>query len=381
MAGWALSLGRIGGTEVRIHFTFLLLLLWLGVSAAMQGGAPAAFDAIAFLLAIFLCVVLHEYGHVLMAKRFGIATRDITLLPIGGVATIERMPENPGQELLVALAGPAVNLVIAVALIGLFGVTSDPGVVAESLHKPDIDLVTRLAFANLMLAVFNLIPAFPMDGGRVLRALLCLRMDRASATRVAARVGRGIALVLGILGLLGNPILLLIAIFIFLGATYEGQAAELGEATKGAAALQATITQFATLDMESTVAHAVELLLATEQREFPVIDGQGRLCGILTRDGMIRALATLGPQTPVADVMERDVPTVAPRASLSDALAELQRSGQPVLGVVDADGRVVGMITREHLAEYLMVTEANRERQRRERAQFDLHQRPTEGAR
>jgi stage IV sporulation protein FB len=381
MAEWALSLGRIGGTEVRIHFTFLLLLLWLGVAAAMQGGRAAALDAVGFVLAIFACVLLHEFGHALMARRFGIATRDITLLPIGGVATIERMPERPGQELLVALAGPAVNLVIAVALIGLFGVTTEPAVVAESLHKPDIDLVTRLAFANLMLAMFNLIPAFPMDGGRILRALLCLRMDRASATRIASRIGRGIALVLGFFGLLGNPILLLIAIFIFLGATWEGQAAELSEATEGATTLQATITQFATLDMKSTVAHAVGLLLATEQREFPVTDGQGRLRGILTRDGMIRALATLGPQTLVADVMEREVPTMAPRASLSDALAELQSSGRSVLGVVDADGRVVGMITREHLAEYLMVNQANRERQRRERAQFDLHQRPTQGTR
>jgi stage IV sporulation protein FB len=244
-------------------------------------------------------------------------------------------------------------------------------------------LATRLAFANLMLALFNLIPAFPMDGGRILRALLCLRMDRLAATRVAARTGRGIAVALGLFGLLGNPILLLIALFVFLGATHESQATEIGEATRGAVTLEATVTKFATLDTQSTVAEAVELLLATEQREFPVIDGQGRLMGILTRDGMIRALATLGPRTPVADVMEREVATIDRRASLGDALAKLQESREPVLAVVDSDSRVVGLVTLEHLAEYLMVSQANRERQRREseRARLELHQKPGQSAR
>ena len=311
---------------------------------------------------MFCCVVLHEYGHVLTARRFGIATRDITLLPIGGVASAERhRPRNPGQELLVALAGPAVNAVIAIVLIAVFGADLDLEFAAASVDDPKLGFATRLAKANVMLALFNLIPAFPMDGGRVLRALLSLRLDRARATRVAARIGHAIAFGLGLLGLFGNPMLLFIALFIFLAASHEAYAAELEEAAKGATVLDATITAFSALDMRSTVSQAVERLLSSAQCEFPVTDGLGRLTGILTREGMIKALTERGPDTPVVDVMERDLSTVDRRAPLSEAVTKLQGGRQPLIGVVDEDDRVVGIITLENLAEYLMVTQASRE--------------------
>jgi stage IV sporulation protein FB len=358
MAGWSVSLGRIAGTEVRVHFTFLLLVLWFGLVAGMQGGAAAAVDAIVFILAVFGCVVLHEYGHILTAKSFGIVTRDITLLPIGGIASVERMPEKPAQELLVALAGPTVNGLIAAILIVLFGADLGAELTVASMDDLKLDFATRLALANAMLGVFNLIPAFPMDGGRVLRALLSLRLDRARATRIAARIGHGIALGLGFLGLFGNPILVFIALFIFLAASQEVYATELGEAARGAGVLDATITAFSTLDMRSTVSQGVDKLLSSTQRNFPVIDGAGRLQGILTRDGIIRALTDRGPDTPVVDVMERPVATVDRRAPLSEAVAKLQ-GGQPLVGVVDDDGRLVGLVTLENLAEYMMVVQAS----------------------
>jgi Zn-dependent protease len=358
MFGWSMSLGRLAGTEVRIHVTFVLLVAWFGVSAALKGGVPAAVDAVAFTLGIFGCVLLHEFGHVLTAKRFGIATRDITLLPIGGVASIERMPEKPSQEVLVALAGPAVNVAIALLLFALFGANLDAGYGTVADDK--VGIVTRLAFVNVGLAVFNLIPAFPMDGGRVLRALLSMRLDKARATEIAAKIGRAVAFGLGFLGLFGNPILLLIAVFVFLAATHETYAVELGEATKGAAMTEATITVFDTLDTRATVGRAVTMLLTSSQRAFPVEDAAGQLRGVLTQDGIIRALAERGPDTPVVDVMERDVATVNRRAPLSEAVARLQAGGLPLVGVVDDTGKVVGMVTRENIAEYLMVNHASR---------------------
>lgn len=360
MMGWSISLGRIAGTEVRIHLTFFLLVAWFAVSAGSRGGQAAAVEAVVFILAVFACVLAHEYGHVLMARRFGIGTRDITLLPIGGVASIERMPEKPGQELLIALAGPAVNVVIALVLFTIFGARLDAEKMAAAVEDQRIDLVTRLALVNVMLVVFNMIPAFPMDGGRVLRALLSYKLDRTRATRIAASIGQAVAFGLGFLGLFGNPMLLFIALFVFLATTHESYAVELGEATKGVATRKATITSYATLDTQATVGQAVETLLATTQREFPITDGAGRLRGVLTRDGMIRALAASGPDTPVLDVMERDVVTINSHAPLSEAVAALQATGRPLVGIVDDDARVVGIITLENLAEYMMVDAASR---------------------
>lgn len=360
MMGWSISLGRLAGTELRIHLTFFLLIGWIGISAGLRGGQAAAVDSVVFILALFACVVAHEYGHVLAARRYGIGTRDITLLPIGGVASIERIPEKPGQELVIALAGPAVNVVIAIVLFAVFGANMDPDRMVRAVEDQKLDFATRLAVVNIVLVVFNLIPAFPMDGGRVLRALLSYRLDRLQATRIAARIGQAAAFGLGFLGLFGNPLLIFVALFVFLAATHESYAVELSEATRDVAIRQATITSFKTLETMATVGQAVQSLLSTTQREFPVTDGAGRLRGVLTRDGMIRALAATGPDTPVLEVMERDVATINCRAPLAEAVNALQTSGKPLVGIVDDDERVVGMITLENLAEYMMVTEASR---------------------
>jgi len=357
--GWSISLGRVAGTEIRIHLTFFLLVAWFGIAAGVRGGQAAGVEAVLFILAVFGCVVLHEYGHVLTARQYGIKTKDITLLPIGGVANIERMPEKPEQELVIALAGPAVNVVIAALLFGIFGANLDAEKLAASATpEQEIDFVTRLALVNVILVVFNLIPAFPMDGGRVLRALLAFRMKRSKATEIAARIGQAIAFGFGFLGLFGNPLLLLIALFVFLAASHETYAVALDEATQGVPMRKATITRFEHLGTQSTVGQAVEMLLSTSQTEFPVTDGAGRLRGVLTRDGMIRAQAATGPDTPVLDVMEREVPTINQRAPLSSAVELLHANQHPLVGVVDDEERIVGIITVENIAEYMMVSQA-----------------------
>lgn len=218
---WTFPLGRLFGSDVRVHATFFLLLAWIAAGAWIVGGPAAAAGNLLFVLALFACVLAHEFGHALMARRFGIATPDITLLPIGGLARLERMPDKPRQEIAVALAGPAVNVVIWAVLTLILGAKTEiSGLLA--LQDPAQGFLGRLAAINLFLVIFNMIPAFPMDGGRVLRAVLALAMPRVAATRIAATAGQVLAFLFGFLGLtIGNPILVLIAIFVFLAAAAE----------------------------------------------------------------------------------------------------------------------------------------------------------------
>ena len=351
--GWSIPIGTIKGTVIRVHLTFLLFLLWIGAAHYAQGGWDAGGQGVVFIVLLFLCVLLHEFGHVLAARRYGIQTPDITLLPIGGVARLERIPEQPGQELLVALAGPAVNLVIAGLLYLAFG----GFVPAEGLEvaNPGVGLMARLAMVNLFLAVFNLIPAFPMDGGRVLRALLAYRLGYARGTQIAASVGQAVAFGLGLLGLFWNPLLIFIALFVYLGASSEAHAVQMREVSRGMLVGDAMITQFESLSPNSRVGDAVDCLIRTTQHEFPVTDGAGRLRGILTRDDMIRALGESGPDTPVLQAMRPDIPVVDRRRSLEEALRLLQEKRLPAVGVTDAGGRMVGLVTPENIGEMMMI--------------------------
>jgi stage IV sporulation protein FB len=355
---WSFPIGRIFGSEIRIHMTFFLLLLWIGVAHYQQGGAAAAVDGVLFIIALFACVVAHEFGHALTARRYGIKTPDITLLPIGGVARLERMPEKPRQEILVALAGPAVNVVIAFVLILFLGARADMQAL-ESLQNPTLSFVARLASVNLFIVVFNLIPAFPMDGGRVLRAALATRMDRTKATRIAANVGQAFAFFLGFLGLTaGNPILILIAFFVYLAAGAEAQATGLQDIARNMGVRDSMITRFEPLSPQSTIGDAADALVRTTQHEFPVLDGGGRLRGVLTRNAMIQALNSHGPKYPVLDAMDGDVPTVMLGARLDKALEALQAGNAPAVGVTDIDGTLVGYITAENIGELMMIRSA-----------------------
>ncbi len=354
---WSITIAKVAGSEIRIHLTFLILLAWIGFAEYLSGGTAAAVDGVLFIIAIFACVVLHELGHALAARRYGISTPDITLLPIGGLARLSRIPEKPAEEIVIAIAGPLVNVAIAAILIVL-GAHFDLSTVAD-LQKSAPGFLTRLAAVNIWLVLFNLIPAFPMDGGRVLRALLAFRMGRRRATDLAARIGQGLAFVFGFLGLMSaNVLLVFIAIFVYLAAAGEAGDVGMREAARSVKVDRAMVRVFETLGPNATVDDAAEALLRTTQHEFPVVDGGGHLRGFLSRNAMITALKASGPETPVIDVMTRDVPTVTVGQPLDMAIRLLQEKQAAEVAVSDETGRFVGYVSRENLAEFMMVENA-----------------------
>lgn len=358
--GWSFPIGSVKGTVVRVHLTFLLFLVFIAYATYAQGGSAVAVESIAYILLLFLCVLLHEFGHVFAARRYGVQTPDVTLLPIGGVARLERIPERPRQELIVALAGPAVNVVIAAVL---FIVLRGLGAGAFEFTNPDIGLAQRLLAANLILVAFNLIPAFPMDGGRVLRALLAYRLGYARGTQIAAGVGQGVAFLFGIFGLFtGNVILLFIALFVFLGAVAEAQAVQTRHVGRGLLVADAMIRRYETLAASDSIADAADALIRTTQHEFPVIDAAGRLQGMLTRDCMIKALRAKGAQSLVGETMRTDIPTVHCRQNLESALRLLAERRLPAVGVIGSDERLVGYVTPENVSELMMTAEARKAR-------------------
>lgn len=355
---WSLKIGRFSGIDVYMHFTFILLVSWVAYLNWRQGQSMAAAAAgVAFILAIFLCVVLHEFGHALTARRYGIKTRDIILLPIGGLARLERLPTNPIQELWVALAGPAVNVVIAAGLFLWLNLTAAL-VPLESLTLTAGPFLERLMAVNLFLVAFNMIPAFPMDGGRVLRAVLATRQDYARATQTAASVGQGIAVLFGFVGLFYNPLLLFIAIFVWIGAAQEAHMAHLKSAIGGIPVQQAMIRDFQTLMRDDSLEHAVQMTLAGSQKDFPVVDN-GRLAGILTQRDLLQALARPEAHPTVGAAMQRDFVRVDDAEMLEGAFAKLSECQCHTLPVM-RDGKLVGLVTMDNLGEYMRIQAARK---------------------
>ncbi|ALG90216.1 MULTISPECIES: site-2 protease family protein [Actibacterium] len=353
---WSFPIGRLFGTELRVHATFFLLLLWIGAAAYMVGGTPAAVENILFVIALFACVVAHEFGHALTARRYGIKTPDVTLLPIGGMARLERMPEKPLQEITVALAGPAVNIVIYLVLALIFGVETRLEALA-AIENPAQSFLGRLAAVNLFLALFNLLPAFPMDGGRVFRAVLALFMDRVQATRIAATAGQFLAFALGFLGLTsGNPVLLLIAIFVFMAAAAESSDVALRDMAKNLLAREAMITAFESLRPDDGIQAASAALIRTTQHEFPVLDSDGTLKGFVTRNAIFQAAAGDQPPRKMADIVTTGIPSVALTARLDKALDGLSQGNAPAVAVTDQAGRMIGYITRENIGELMVIS-------------------------
>jgi len=354
---WSLNIGRVAGTVVRVHLTFLLFLAWIFAASYATGGAATAVDSLLFLLLLFLCVLLHEFGHIFTARAFGVPTPFVTLLPIGGVAQLERIPEEPGQEFLIAIAGPLVNVVITILLVLFAGahLTSNAAAAVDNMQIP---LVDRLAAVNLFLALFNMIPAFPMDGGRVLRALLASRFGYVRATEIAASIGQVVAFGLGFFGLLYNPILIFIAIFVYLAASSEAHMVALRAASRGVPVSYAMMKQFMTLAPEAHLDEAVQALLQTGQGEFPVVDATGRPAGVLGRADLIRAIKTLGPDARIANAVNAELPTIGHRLPLDQAFKLLQEKQAPAVGVTDGSGRLVGLVTHETIAGMIMLQEA-----------------------
>jgi len=353
---WSLNIGKVAGTVVRVHITFVLFLAWIFAASYASGGARTAWDSLVFMVLLFLCVLLHEFGHIFTARAFKVTTPFVTLLPIGGVAQLERIPEEPWEEFLIAIAGPLVNVAIAAVLVFLFGANLQTS--AAAVDNLGIPLVDRLAAVNLFLALFNMIPAFPMDGGRVLRALLASKLGYVRATEIAAWIGQFVAFALGFIGLMANPILIFIAIFVYLAASSEAHMVALRAASRGVPVSYAMMTRFATLSPEAHIDDAVQTLLQTSQGEFPVVDNGGKPVGVLGRADLIRAIKTRGPEMRVSDAMVSDIPTISHRATLEQAFKLLQQKSAPAVSVTDATGRLVGLVTSETIAEMMMLQEA-----------------------
>ncbi len=353
---WSLKIGRFAGIDVYMHATFLLLISWVALLHWREGQSlMAAVAGVTFILAVFLCVVLHEFGHALTARRYGIRTRDIILLPIGGVARLERLPTNPLQELWVALAGPAVNVAIAAGLFVWLNVTASLAPL-QQLTLTTGPFLERIMAVNLFLVAFNMIPAFPMDGGRVLRAILATRKEYSRATQIAANIGQGIAVFFGLVGLFYNPLLLFIAFFVWIGAAQEASMAQMQSAIGGIPVRQAMLTDFRSLKTDDSLGRAIELTLAGNQKDFPVVDN-GRIEGILTQTDLLKALSVSDRQQTVSSAMQNNFVTVDSLEMLETAFAKLKDCNCHTLPVV-LDGKLVGLLTMDNLGEYMRIQAA-----------------------
>jgi len=304
---WSYKLGHFVGIAVYLHWTFFLVPALIAFSTLGAGGGfVAAIEAVAFVLAIFGCVVLHEYGHALMARHYGIHTQDITLYPIGGVARLDRIPENPKQELSVALAGPAVNVVIATVLTGGLILAAVLGLVPSFLSAFGT-FFGNLILVNVALVVFNMLPAFPMDGGRVLRSILAMNMNYVRATEIAATVGQVMAVLLGVIGLFGNWTLILIAVFVYFAAGAELHYARMRTPVEPIFEPQPpheTPVYFKPLRAEWQLASVSDAIMTSPMQRFPVMSGPN-FVGMLFKGDVMRALANGWGHLTVAEVMHK----------------------------------------------------------------------------
>ncbi len=355
---WSIPLLRLRGIEIKVHVTFALILVWAAyywgfrTDAGLQG---ALFGVVATLL-LFVCVTLHELGHAVAAQRYGVEVRDITLLPIGGVARIE-VPENPKQELWIAVAGPAVNVAIAAVLIAAGAVLRAtslvmPADLGDTMRDAEWSgLLAYLTLANIGLVLFNAIPAFPLDGGRVLRALLALRTDYRRATGIAAAIGQGLALLFGFAGFAtGDYFLIVVAIFVWFGASAEGQHVAVDNVLGGATVGQAMTQRPQVLAATDPLSRAVELTLGSAQADFPVVEPGGRIVGLLTLDDLLRGLRDR-PAATVGAAMRREFPVARSEELVADAQEQLGEAGVRALPVVRPDGGLAGLLTAADIGE------------------------------
>lgn len=356
---WSWRIARLAGVDVFLHWTFLLLIGWILFSYLASGASmTAAWLGVGFVIALFGCVVLHELGHAVAARRFGVPTRDITIYPIGGVARLARIPEHPFQEFVIAVAGPLVNVAIAAILgVSLLFVSG-----ASNLMFGEVlsgRFLQNLMWANIALVVFNLIPAFPMDGGRMLRAGLATFMDYSKATRIAASIGQGLAILFAIAGLfvVGNPMLLFIAMFIYLGAAGEAQMVEVRSLLRGVPVREAMMTRFETLSPSDSLATAARELLAGVQQDFPVVDDE-RFIGILHRRDLAEGLKETSPDRTIAEFVQQSCQTVGERDLLETVMGQMQENECSVIPVLRGE-TLIGLIDTENIGELMMIRSAN----------------------
>lgn len=350
---WSIKFATVAGIGIYVHATFVLILFWVAFGSLSRGGDSAdAIRDIIFVLALFGCVLLHELGHALSAKRYGIKTRDITLLPIGGLARLEKMPDKPMQELVVALAGPAVNVVIAAVIFIGLKVTGlwEPFTTETMIEGP---FLQRLYVVNIFLVLFNMLPAFPMDGGRALRAVLASRMGQLRATRIAASVGQGMALLFGFRGLFSNPFLVFIALFVWMGATAEYGMAQTDALLSDVPVRRAMVTLYDVLSPKQSLGEAVAITLKGPQADFPVVEA-GQVVGILTQGELLKGLSEEGRDALVSHAMHAEFDTAHPDEDLDDAFKRLQLCQCRTLPVLE-HGQLVGLLTRDNLTAFLSI--------------------------
>jgi Zn-dependent protease/CBS domain-containing protein len=347
---WSFPIARLTGIQIRLHLTFFIFLGWIGLSHGREGGWPGTLGGLALVGLVFSCILLHELGHAWAARCFGIATPDITLTPIGGVARLERIPERPREEIIVALAGPLVSALLALG----FGLAC--GFEFRAIEG-DVQgwsgMVASLFSINTALLAFNMLPVFPMDGGRVLRALLAMWLRYERATSIAAGIGQTLAVFLGLAALLvPAPFLLFIAVFVFLGAGSESAQVRVREAARGLRVGDAMVTSFVRLPAQAVLADASYLLLHAAQHTFPLMDEDGGLVGILDRNNLIAGLHEAGPSGNALDYARRELPFVEPTLLLTQAFGLMESSGSSSLAVVNGRGEL-GLCTQESLSELL----------------------------
>lgn len=342
----------------------MLLILWITFAGIWSGyNTVSIIWNIIFVLVLFVCVVLHELGHALTAKQFSIPTKEITLLPIGGVASLEELPEDPREELLITLAGPAVNILIAFILY-----LSIPFDILQEFDEEQIqqffseisarNFLFLLFYANIILAVFNFIPAFPMDGGRILRALLSMRIDRVKATQIAANLGQLVAIGFFFFGLLYNPFLALIGVFIFFGAQGENILVQQLTLLRGYKAKDAMMTNITPLNPDDSLSDVINLILSGTERDFVVVNSDGsKPVGVLYNQDLMRAMKSNNEQLSVKDVMSRQFDEVLESDDLAKVFRKMQSGKKSFYPVTDGIS-LTGAIDMTNVSEFMIFKSA-----------------------
>jgi Zn-dependent protease/predicted transcriptional regulator len=350
---YSYQVGKLFGVPIRVHVTFLLLLLFVGLFAQQLVGISSGTFAMLMIALIFACVVLHEIGHSLVARHFGVRVNSIILLPIGGVSQMEDLPDDPTEEILIGLAGPAVSVFLALCFLVMSRIVAPATPTPQQITFFSPNIFQNLFLINLMLAIFNLLPVFPMDGGRVVRGLLALRVSKLKATRIAVSIGQFFAIVLFFFGLLYNIWLALIALFIYMGATGEERATEMKVFLHDVPVSRAMLTDFEKISPDDTLAHVVDRMCHAAQDDFPVV-AEDKTVGLLSKGLIYRALRDHPRETRVADIMQRDFIVACPTEQMFELFKKLSLSEPRVALVMDAD-RLLGIINLEQIGKYHML--------------------------
>jgi Zn-dependent protease/CBS domain-containing protein len=357
---WSLRLGSISGIAIRVHLTFALLLAAFASHLAEQQGTRGALWGVLLVLCLFGCVVLHELGHGLVAQRLGVTVREIVLLPIGGVARLLSEPKRPLHELLIALAGPFVNVLLALAaFVALQGSPIPPleTVPTEALTTPSVNAVLLiLLYSNITLAAFNMLPALPMDGGRVLRAVLSFFFGQVRATNIAAGLAQLLAVALALFGLQGQPILVLIALLVFMGAGQERVTTRTNALLAELCAGEVCDPHAVTFAPGDSVGAAVDQTLRSPQAHFLVSHGSEPI-GTLSRDDLVALAGRVGLHAPITSITRRSPVTIAPELSLSEVRRLLQENGGAPVVVRGDDAPALGVLGLEDVSRIASLTD------------------------